>query len=96
MFNLVVDVLTRMLQKAGAQNLIKGLGCDIVPQGVVSLQYADDTILLLDKNLEMATNLKRILSCFELMSGMRINYDKIEMVPMNLEEHEVESLSEIF
>ena len=91
-----MDVLTRMLQKAERQHLIKGLGCDLVPQGVASLQYADDTILLLDKNIGKAKNLKNVLSCFELMSGMRINYDKSEMVPMNLEDQEVENLKEVF
>jgi hypothetical protein len=30
LFNMVLDVLTRMLQKAGSQNLIRGLGCNIV------------------------------------------------------------------
>lgn len=32
----------------------------------------------------MATNLKWVLTCFEQVSGMRINYDKSEMMPMNL------------
>jgi len=35
------------------------LGCDILAYGVVSLQYADYTILLLDKNLEKVKNLKK-------------------------------------
>lgn len=67
-----------------------------MPQGILSLQYAHDTFLLLHKNLGMTTNLKRIIPCFQLMSGIRINYDKSEMVPMNLEDHEVESLVGIF
>jgi hypothetical protein len=45
------------------------------------LQYANDTILFVDKNLEYAENLKWILTCFELMSGMRINYHKSEIAP---------------
>ena len=45
LFNLVVDVLTRMLAKAAEKGLIKGLLADFVPNGVISLQYADDTIL---------------------------------------------------
>jgi hypothetical protein len=39
--------------------------------------------LFLDKNMEYAENLKWIRTCFELMSGMRINYDKCEIVPTN-------------
>lgn len=49
LFNLVVDVLSRMLQKAAGERLIKGLGEGLVEGGVISLQYADDTILFWTK-----------------------------------------------
>jgi hypothetical protein len=42
------------------------------------------------------TELKWILSRFEMMSGMRINYSKSELVPMNLEDHVVANISDIF
>ena len=45
LFNLVEDVLTRMLKKASEQGLIRGLLTDFREGGVISLQYADDTIL---------------------------------------------------
>ena len=88
LFNLVVDVLTKMLSKATSHGLISGLGAELIPDGVVSLQYADDTILFLENDINKAKNLKNILTCFELMSGMKINYDKSEMIPMNLEDYE--------
>jgi len=80
LFNLVVYVLTRMFQKAQDHELIKGLGCELIPQGVISLQYADDTILFLSDNVEKARNMKYILACFENISGMRINYTKSHSV----------------
>jgi hypothetical protein len=85
LFNLVVDVLSRMLHKAINRGLMKGLGNELIEVGVVSLQYADDTILLIENNESYARNLKWILTCFELMSGMRINFDKSELVPINIE-----------
>jgi hypothetical protein len=48
----VVDALTRMLQKASSVGLIRGLGRDLVLGGVVSLQYADDTMLLVHHDVE--------------------------------------------
>ena len=45
LFNLVADVFTKMLKKATSQNLISGLLPHVIPGGVVSLQYADNTIL---------------------------------------------------
>jgi hypothetical protein len=36
LFNLVVDILSRMLQKATENGLIKGLGNEIIEGGVIS------------------------------------------------------------
>jgi hypothetical protein len=43
------------------------------------LQYADDTIFLLQDDLEGARNLKFILCLFEQMSGLKINFHKSEI-----------------
>jgi hypothetical protein len=56
---------------------------------VVSLQYAYDTILLIENKENYAKNLKWILTCFEVMSGMKINFHKSELVPINIESEEV-------
>jgi len=45
LFNLVADVFTRMLMKVASTNLISGLLPHIIDAGVISLQYADDTLL---------------------------------------------------
>jgi hypothetical protein len=96
-FNLVVDVLTRILQKAANFGLIKGLGENQVEGGVITLQYADDTIHFVDKSEEHAKNLKWTLTCFELMSGMRVNYHKSELVPINIEDEvEIQRCGGIF
>jgi hypothetical protein len=50
LFNLVVDILSRMLQKASRCELIEGLGKDLIDGGVISLQYADDTLIFMAKN----------------------------------------------
>lgn len=65
--------------------MIQGLGDELVQGGVISLQYADDTILYLSKDVSKAENLKWILTYFELLSGMRVNYQKSEMIPINIE-----------
>ena len=58
----------------------------VIPGGVISLQYVNGTILLLEKDIEMARNLKWLLTCFEQMSGMRINYHKIDLLTINVDE----------
>ena len=65
LFNTVVDVFSKMLIKGSNQNLIRGLCPRFNPGGVVCLQYADDTLLFLENDREVATNLKYIMTCFE-------------------------------
>jgi hypothetical protein len=49
-----------------------------VENGVAILQYADDTILLIQDDIEGARNLKLLLYIFEIMSGLKINFEKSE------------------
>ena len=47
--------------------------------GLSILQYVDDTILFLDHDIEQAKNMKLLLSVFEQMSGLKINFHKSEI-----------------
>lgn len=86
LFNLVTDVFTRMLIKVVSNNLIFGFFPPSNPAGVISMQYAHDILLFLDKNLDHARNLKSILSCFEHISSMRINFHKCDLVNIDRDE----------
>jgi hypothetical protein len=69
LFNLVADVFTRMLVRAAQGGYITGLTTSLYPEGVISIQYVDDTLLFL---------------CYDKLSGMKINYHKSDMIPINL------------
>jgi hypothetical protein len=43
------------------------------------LQYADDTIFIIQDDLESARNLKFILCMFEQMSGLKVNFHKSDI-----------------
>lgn len=58
LFNLVADVFSKMLFKAARHGIISGLLPHIIPGGVVSLQYVDDTLLFLENPVEKARNFK--------------------------------------
>jgi phospholipid N-methyltransferase len=47
-----------LMQKAVVSGLIKGLGDGLVNNRVISLQYANNTILFVEKNEDYAKNLK--------------------------------------
>ena len=53
-----------------------GLIPHVVDGGVSILQYADDTILFLEHDLAKAVNMKLILSLFDQLSGLKINFHK--------------------
>jgi len=96
LFNLVGDVLTRMLVKGANQGLIRDLGVDFREGGIISLQYADDTILFSDVELEHLLNLKGIVMWYEQLSGMRVNFHKSEIIAMNTSDEMAHEVSHIF
>jgi hypothetical protein len=83
LFNFVADFLTRMVHKAQDNKLITGLISHIIPNGVTILQYADDIILFLKHDLEGATHMKLLLYLFEMLAGLKINFNKSEILMIN-------------
>jgi hypothetical protein len=69
---------------------------DIYPKGVISLQYANDTLLFLRDDPIATHHLKWLLIFFEKLSGMRINYHKSDLTPINLSEEEVQFYAKTF
>jgi hypothetical protein len=65
----------------GKSALNSGLITELVPQenGIAILQYADDTIFLLEEAYENARTLKFTLCLFEQMSRLKINLLKGEV-----------------
>jgi hypothetical protein len=52
----------------------------LIENGVVILQYADDTILLIQDDMEQIIHLKLILYMFKAMSSLKINFLKSEFM----------------
>jgi hypothetical protein len=93
---LVSDVLTKILLKGANLGLAKGLGSDFREGGIIALQYADDTLIFSNIEHDHLVNLKDILLWFEQISGMRVNFHKSELIPMNLSDMETHDLSHFF
>jgi hypothetical protein len=93
LFNLIVDVLTRMLEKASRDKLVFGLLEQFRPGGVLALQNADDTLLFSSCDISAIRNLKCVLMLFEQVSRMRINFHKSQIIPLNLDDNLVHEIS---
>jgi hypothetical protein len=57
---------------------------------------ADDTILFLQNDFGMARNLKWLLTCFEQLSGMRVNYHKRDLLTISVDPDEANLFAQIF
>jgi hypothetical protein len=67
------------IERSKGMGFLDGLVPHLVEDGLSILQYADDTILFLDDDLEKAKGLKLVLSAFEKLSGLKINFHKSEL-----------------
>jgi hypothetical protein len=75
---------------------VKGLASGFREEGIIALQYANDTIVFIDIEENHLVNLKGILLWFEQILGMRVNFYKSEIIPMNLSDLEDHDLSHFF
>ena len=96
LFDLAADALAIMITRAVDSGILKGLCSRLVEKGVSILQYVDDTILLLEDDLEQARNLKFVLCLFEQMSGLKINFHKSEVICLGNAKERCADFEEIF
>ena len=72
-------MLAILLNSAKVDGQISGVVPHLIDGGLSILQYADDTILFMDHDLEKARNMKLLLCAFEQVSGLKINFHKSEL-----------------
>ncbi|KAK3219557.1 hypothetical protein Dsin_013527 [Dipteronia sinensis] len=76
LIGVVVEGLSSLLRKAHGLGMISGISFGHNEVHVSHVQFADDTILFLKPRMDYLLNAKRILRCFELASGLKINFHK--------------------
>ncbi|KAJ3703362.1 hypothetical protein LUZ61_007067 [Rhynchospora tenuis] len=94
LFILAADVLTRLITNIGGlapQPLTPKL-----PQPYYLFQYADDTIIFSSATESAVRNLKQTLDLFSSISGLRINFAKSSLVPLNLDTHTLQQIEQVF
>lgn len=76
LFNLVGEVLAKLLERASELHIIKGISMPNCQITVTHLQFADDVILFLHPDINSVFGIKRVLQCFQIISGLKINFSK--------------------
>jgi hypothetical protein len=89
-------------------DLLQSVLNDLVQQGLLSLpistndpdfpivQYADDTLLVLPADKDQLLLIKDTLRKFSLSTGLKINFDKSQMLPINVPEELLQELVDTF
>lgn len=78
-----MDALAAIVDEAKVSGNISGLvGHTVTEGGVIHLQYTNDTMIMVERSELDIINLKFLLLLFEAMPGLKINFDKSEVVVM--------------
>jgi hypothetical protein len=72
-------MLALLISRSKEEGQITGLVPHLVEGGLSILQDADDTIILMDHNIEQARNMKLLLRVFKQLSGLKINFHKSKL-----------------
>jgi hypothetical protein len=60
------------------------------------IQYADDTLVIMKEDAAQLTCLKALLTTFAYSTGLKVNYQKSSMVPINMNEERLRHFTSTF
>ena len=97
LFFIMMEVFNRMLQRVEGAGLIRGFKADGRRGGgecISHLLFVEDTILFCDVVVEQILQVQLLLLCFQAVTGLKVNVQKSEMVPIE-EVDDVHALAKI-
>jgi len=86
LFLIVAEGLAGVARVVEEKKLINNLEVGKDKVKVNMLQYADDTLFFCEANAKSVFNIKAILQCFELSSGLRVNFGKSRIGGMGMDQ----------
>jgi hypothetical protein len=78
MFNVATEVLATLMRKVVNQGKIAGVMGHLIPEGITHIQYAYDTILMVEADDRSIWHIEFILYRSEWLSRLKNNYHKSE------------------
>jgi hypothetical protein len=96
LFVLAVDLLQSIVNKAMTSGLLR-LSIDVgYTNDFPIIQYVDDTLLIMEACPQQLIALKAIFNTFADSTGLKVNYSKLSMFPINLSEDILNHLASTF
>lgn len=96
LFVLATDLLQSILNKAKDDGLLKLALPMRAGSNFPVVQYADDTLLIMEACPRQLFVLKALLNTFADSTGLKVDYGKSVMVPINVPEARMEILTNTF
>ena len=88
-FNLVGEGLSSLLTIGVHKGIFSGINLKGGIDNFTHLQYADDVILFIKDEDSSVIGVKRILQCFQLLSGMKVNFAKSEIFSFHASQEQI-------
>jgi hypothetical protein len=96
LFVLAADFLQAMINRAKDMNLMK-LPIPLQSSSdFLVIQYADDTLVIMEGDPRQLIFLKTLLQNFSGSTGLKVNYNKTMMLPINISEDRLEHFARTF
>ncbi|GJW45433.1 putative RNA-directed DNA polymerase, eukaryota, reverse transcriptase zinc-binding domain protein [Tanacetum coccineum] len=93
LFILAVEALNVALLEATNNNVFHGFHVGKEKVHISHLQFADDALIMGEWFYSNAKNLSRILTCFHLASGLKVNFNKSKLFGVGVTNDELSSLA---
>ena len=84
LFVLAVEGLKQLIDKAISMGFLSGFKPSDDSEVLSILQFADDTLCFLPALEQEVIIFARILRCFEVISGLKINYSKSSLIGIDV------------
>jgi hypothetical protein len=96
LFVLAVDFLQSMINKAKDMGLLNLPILSIANPDFPVIQYADDTLVLIEGDTRQIFFLKSLLNSFSMATGLKVNLAKSMMIPINVPDEKLDILATTF
>jgi len=84
LFLLVVEGLSGLVRSTETRGLYHGFKVGNSRLSITHLQYADGTLFVREASMQNLWSIKTIPRCFELASGLKVNFSKSSVMGVNV------------
>ncbi|XP_058783416.1 uncharacterized protein LOC131658099 [Vicia villosa] len=95
LFLIAVEGFNMLMKKAVDSGKYSGYKFEKGEERFTHLQYADDTLIIGEKSWSNIRTIKANLLLFEVMSGLKVNFNKSKLVGVNIRHRWLEEASHI-